>query len=270
MIQYILAFIAGGVGTLVGGMEAFIIAGFVGMIGFILQLAGVDVTYYNTYAANLFFLPAVMFNGAGIATAYAALHHDVKGWQVTKTLAFTKDPLVLLVGCFGGLFGFIFYQLAAYLPFGVDQGAVSVIILALFGRFFLNKDRKMNRYNLEHLKDEKPSLWIYEILVAAGLSAASGYFCEVTGNYSLGFSVSAMFLLLGMIDPDFPATHQITMTAGYAMMVSHNIFIAIACGILAQIIFLLFVKVFNTDCGTHIDPPAVAIGFMSLIIFNVL
>ena len=39
-------------------------------------------------------------------------------------------------------------------------------------------------------------------------------------------------------------------------------------GLLAHLIGLLFSYVFNLECGTHVDPPAVAIGSLSLVIFT--
>lgn len=70
------------------------------------------------------------------------------------------------------------------------------------------------------------------------------------------------------IDTTFPATHHTTLVAGYAIAQAGNILIAIAFGVIAHFVGLLFGMVFNTDCGTHVDPPAVAIAICSLILFT--
>ena len=46
-----------------------------------------------------------------------------------------------------------------------------------------------------------------------------------------------------------------------------NIIIAVVFGVIAHFIGLILACAY-TDCGTHIDPPAVAIATCSLIIFT--
>ena len=54
-----------------------------------------------------------------------------------------------------------------------------------------------------------------------------------------------------------PATHHTTLVVGYAMAQTGNILIAVIFGVIAHFIGLIFGMMLNTDCGTHIDPPAV-------------
>lgn len=70
------------------------------------------------------------------------------------------------------------------------------------------------------------------------------------------------------IDTAFPATHHTTLVAGYAIAQTGNILIAVAFGVIAHFVGLLFGMVLNTDCRTHVDPPAVAIAICSLILFT--
>ena len=80
--------------------------------------------------------------------------------------------------------------------------------------------------------------------------------------------ISALTLIFALSDPAFPATHHTTLVVGYAMAQTGNILIAVIFGVIAHFIGLIFGMVLNTDCGTHIDPPAVAIATCSFILFT--
>jgi len=45
-----------------------------------------------------------------------------------------------------------------------------------------------------------------------------------------------------------------------------NVAVSVAFGLLSNFIYLLFAKYFNEECSTHIDPPAVAIELVTLIL----
>ena len=100
------------------------------------------------------------------------------------------------------------------------------------------------------------------------VSTVMAYFAKETGLYTIGFSISALLLIFALNDPAFPATHHTTLVAGYAIAQTGNILIAVAFGGIAYCIGLLFGMALNTDCGTHVDPPAVAITICSLILFT--
>ena len=94
----ILAFFAGILGTLIGGTQTFICTGFVGLLVIIFNHCGIDTTFLNEVISNNLFLLCIIFNAAGLATAYAATKHDIRGVETSRLLAFTNDPYVLLVG----------------------------------------------------------------------------------------------------------------------------------------------------------------------------
>lgn len=83
-----------------------------------------------------------------------------------------------------------------------------------------------------------------------------------TGLYTIGFSISALSLIFALNDPAFPATHHTTLVTGYSIAQTGNILIAIVFGVIAHFVGLLFGMVFNTDCGTHVDLPAVALRYV--------
>lgn len=94
----ILAFFAGILGTLIGGTQTFICTGFVGLLVIIFNHCGIDTTFLNEVISNNLFLPCIIFNAAVLATAYAGTKHDIRGVETSRSLAFTNDPYVLLVG----------------------------------------------------------------------------------------------------------------------------------------------------------------------------
>ena len=94
------------------------------------------------------------------------------------------------------------------------------------------------------------------------------FFAKTTGLYTIGFSISALSLIFALSDSAFPATHHTTLVTGYAIMQTGNIVIAVIFGLIAHIIGLVFGMIFNSDCGTHVDPPAVAIALLSFILFT--
>ena len=107
----ILAFFAGILGTLIGGTQTFICTGFVGLLIFLLEHVGVNTTFLNEALSNNLFLPCIIFNAAGLATAYAGTKHEIRGVETSRSLAFTNDPKVLLVGAIGGVLGFLLLKI---------------------------------------------------------------------------------------------------------------------------------------------------------------
>lgn len=267
LTQVILAFCAGAVGTVIGGMEAFIVYGVIALIGFILSVCGVDVATYNTYVANLFFLPAVMFSATVPATGYAAKHYDIQSWEIDRSLAFAHDPMTFLIGGFTGVCGFLLFTFAVYAGIPMDQGSFSVVTVALLSRLIFPRPQIINKDALRVINDGQR--WGFLALMTIVIAIPTAFFVQLTGNASIGFIFSAISLLLQLFPKtrDFPTTHQITMVTGYAMLASGNIGIAVLFALLAELIFTLFADFFNMGCGTHIDPPAVSIGLCSLIIF---
>ena len=268
-IQYmILAFIGGGLGTIIGGTQTFIITGLVGILAALMTVSGVSVEWFNNTVLNLIFLPCVIFNGAVLATGYASLKYDIKGYETGRSLAFTADPIVFLMGCSGGFIGYVIYILALEAGLKADQGALSVILLGILTRLLFNHSQYYNPKGIRFLKENNSKYWLFLIFFSSTVSYLTAYCTEITKFYTIGFSISALSLIFVYVEPSFPATHHITLVSGYAMMCTHNMLIAVLFGILSQIITDNFGRIFNIDCGTHIDPPAVAIFCCSLILFT--
>lgn len=263
----IIAFFAGILGTLIGGTQTFICTGAIGIIVTLLKVCHIDTTFINDTLLNTLFLPAIIFNGAAFATAYASQHHPIRGVETGRSLAFTNDSRVLLMGGFAGMLGYMIYTLANDLALPIDTGALSVVIIGMLGRFLYNKENQYNKIGIRFLKTRDLNYWLFQIIMAVTLSLVTAYFAKETKLYTIGFSISAISLIFALSDSAFPATHHVTLIAGYAMMQTQNIMIAILFGTLSHFIGLIFSYIFNLDCGTHVDPPAVAIGSLSFILF---
>lgn len=267
LTSIILAFLTGILGTFIGGTQTFICTGFVGIIATILACCGIDTSFFNDVVLNTLFLPCIIFNGSVLATAYASKNHQIRGVETSRSLAFTNDARVLLAGALAGTLGYMIYAFENYYDFPVDTGAVSVILIGILGRMLYNKENTYNQKNIQFLKTAGINFWFYQIIFGTAVSAVMTFFAKETGLYTIGFSISAMSLIFALIDPAFPATHHTTLIAGYAIMQTGQILWAVIFGLLAHLLGLLFAMIFNTDCGTHLDPPAVAIAFFSFILF---
>lgn len=267
MLMIGIAFLAGCVGALVGGTQVFVLYGIAGLFGTALSFTSLDMAFYNDVFHNTFLLPAVIFNGNVLATAWAARKYNIKGWEITKSLAFTRDPSVIFMGGLGAVIGYLVFTGFNLLGLSVDTGALTVLTVEILFRLLFQRGKQYNENSTRQLGTTTAKYWCYELMVAVVLSLASGYFVEMTGILMMPFYISASLLLLAFVDPAFPATHQITMVASYAMFYSHNIVVTVLFGVIAQLIMILFSAVFNADMKSHIDPPAVAIACCSFVIF---
>lgn len=263
----LLAFCAGILGTFLGGTQTFICTGFVGLIVSVCTLLGYQVSFLNDVILNVLFLPCIIFNGAGVATAYAALHHDIRGVNTDRSLLFTKDYKVFLCGGIFGLLGYILFSCFTSLNVPMDIGALVVVIVGIIGRLLFNQEQWINKKGFTPSRQATINLLTFQMILAIGVSVLTALLVKATGIAAIGFYISAFSLIFVFKNPNFPATHHISIVAGYAMMQTGNILIAVIFGIIAQLIFTVFGITFNVDCGTHIDPPAVAIGILSFIIF---
>ena len=261
----LLAAASGAIGVLIGGTEAFIIYGFVLMFQTAMTACGHDSAFYSQYVANLFFLPAVMFSAVVPACGYAARRYDIREWETDRSLGFTHDPMIILIGSFTAMLGYIIFWAANALKLPADTGAFSVVCVGILSRMiYCNKI-----YTTEAVRSFKDgNLWLWNLLTAAIFAGITAFFVRETGIASLGFMFSAVSLMLQLFPrtASAPTTHHVTMVAGYAVLASGSILAAVIFGMIAQVIFLLFTGFFNLGCGTHIDSPAVAILTCSFLI----
>ncbi len=265
-----LAFCAGIFGTVIGGTPAFILACGVTVLSQVLGFAGFDTAMLDLYGTNLFFLPAVCFTGSVAATAYAAVRkYDVKGYDTWRSMAVFNDPVVLLVGGLFGVIGYTVFRLAVDLGIPCDQGALSVFSVAVLVRLLWHTERMKESNTTRILSAVRPHMWLFHIMMAGCLAFGAGFFAEKTGIWNIGFGMSGLSLLFCPVEPNMPATHHVTLVAGYAMQMTHNLVIAVIFGIIAELLGYWFTVAYNNRCSTHVDPPAFAIILCSLVLFTV-
>ena len=149
-----------------------------------------------------------------------------------------------------------------------DCGAFSLLTIAIITRL-LTPGKKYKKDGYEILHHLPHTLWLFHILFAGCIAFVFAWFGEVTGNYTIGFSISALSLILLSIDANFPATHHITLVAGYSMMVTHSLAISVLLGILSELLCYSFGIIYNDKCSSHLDPPTVPILLFSLILFTI-
>lgn len=271
-MNFFLAFLAGCTGSVIGGLQGFVAYGWIGLFAVTLKACGVDVTLLEGTFMNLFFLPAVMFNGNVMAAAYTGKKYsDFPGENIAKGLGHYSDYKILLTGGLGGLIGYAVFYGLNLIGFPADTGAWAMILVGIGIRMAF-KGKACDRGALQYVTSGEIltnlSGWAYPVLMAAVVAAASAIFIKEVSIWNLGFFVSAASMIYAFVDPSFPATHHITLVAGYTLQMTGNIPLAILFGVLSQIVAVLFEMIFNIRCDTHIDPPGVAIMVFSLILFT--
>ena len=268
----ILSFVAGVLGTFMGATQTFIGTGFFGLVLVILTLMGIQgapIDFLNNIVLNDFFAPCVIFNGAVVATAYAAKHHDIRGVDTNRSLLFTKDWKVFLSGGIGATLGYLIFCLLNYLEVPADTGALTIIVINSVTRLLFNKDQWINKKPMTPSLFATMNLLLFQCILALCVSIITIAAIRITNIMSITFYISAFSLIFSLKNPSFPVTHHISMITAYMFVQSGDVLLSIIFGIFAHMCFTLFVKYFNIDCGTHIDPPAVVIGTLSFIIFTV-
>ncbi|OUP78838.1 hypothetical protein B5F09_01400 [Erysipelatoclostridium sp. An173] len=270
MINYLIAFVSGSLGTMIGGTASFVITGLVGLIVIILDGLGANTHLLTNQVLNLLFMPCVCFNGAVAGLAYAAnvKHYDINGADGNRSLYFTGDPLVLIIGGIFGLLGYGLFSLFTYWNFPIDIGALVVLSLNMLIRVLFGTNKYIHHPSQPLFSYKQANYWCFQIIFAAVLSLITAYFVGITGVASLGFSLSALSLVFAFSTPDFPATHHTTLIAGYAMVATNSLAISTIFGVLAQLFFIVFNTYFNTDLDSHVDAPAASIALFSLLIFT--
>lgn len=263
------SFLGGVFGAVVGGLQACMIVGFVGIASLCFP-SGPNAELLNNTVLGGTLLPFMSFAGGVAAAAYAAniRKHDLAGNNIVKSLCFSRDASVLMIG---GAFGSIGYLMVCginALGIKCDAGSVSVMISALIVRFIFGNRKYFNREatKFPQYHEKKISDWTYNIVFGFFISLMGAFCVYQTGYMFVAFYLSLCSLLLLLIDDGFSPTHHITLVVGYATILSHSILWGVVFGILANILCKLVEDFINTDVNTHIDPPATTIGLLSLVI----
>ena len=267
------AFGGGVLGAYFGALPAFILCGLVGFGGFATQ-GGIDIL--GDVAFGYFLGPHIAFAGGVAAAAYAkAIGETNDGTDIVTPLGKYNRPSLYIVGGIAGVIGaFANYLFTEMLNLPVDTVALSVVLGGLITRLTIGKTGVTGSCPIEGkatrpffpLKESMPNL----IVAGAGLGLLSSYYAVEYGAVTLGFCISAASLIFTQMGFGLPATHHITMSSAYAAAATGNIFVGALFGAIASLVGDGAEKTFNSYCDSHIDPPALTISILSLIVFTLL
>ncbi|MEZ3117319.1 hypothetical protein RYH80_15490 [Halobaculum sp. MBLA0147] len=218
------------------------------------------------------------------------------------TYAFGTKPDILAVGAVFGLLGMVIARVSGGLGVPTDGIALSVVLTAVIARVVFDYPvigrpagdglldmSPFERGDTKTLTDggvnvSRPATepWLphqYEwsgvtvIGVVGGVLA--GFIWLKTGSIFLGYAISAMSLLFLQLGVEkIPVTHHITLMGSVGAVVADTLvastpLIALVAGLFGAISGLIgevTQRVFYSHSGTHVDPPAMAIAIVMLIV----
>lgn len=275
-VQLIFAAFGGGIlGAALGALPAFIFTGFVGLIGIAVIAAGGSAAILNDVTFGTLLGPHIAFAGGVAAAAFAGnkREHLDTGLDIVTSLNKCKDPMVLLVGGFFGIIGFVLNNLFVTMKIPTDTVALTVFISGVIARILFGQTGIFGKFN--NIDGQKRTIApdsnsiVMNIIIGLGFGLVVSYLIILTEITTLGFCISAASLIFVQMGFEAPTTHHITMVAGYAAMATGNMLIGALAAVIASILGDLIGRTVNSHCDTHIDPPATTIFICSLVIFMI-
>lgn len=300
-MELLLAAFGGGVfGALIGALPAFIFTGFVGLIGVAIIAGGGSADFLGNVVFGTLLGPHIAFAGGVAAAAYAGKKKYLdNGADIVTPLFKTNEASVLLVGGLFGIFGHLFNAFLASMATPTDTVALTVFASGLIVRYTFGKTGLLGNYTVQNeteapaeadseryqevaaatvlpfpaaeqekrsfVPDAKTMGFVSLYSLAVGLVVS--YLVNLTQINVLGFVISAALLLFVQMGFNIPATHHITLVAGYATIATGSFLVGAVFAVIAGILGEMIGKTFNSYCDTHIDPPATTIFTLSFIIF---
>lgn len=269
-IYMIMAAFGGGLfGALIGALPAFIFTGFSGLIGVALVMSGSSFDWLGTVTFGYLFGPHIAFAGGVAAAAFAANKKKVLGAgnDITTSLNKFADPTILIVGGIFGVYGlFINYLLASVWSTPTDTVAFAVWFSGVTARLLFGSSGFTGN-KVEGRKYVPGGKGImYDILLGVSLGAVIGFLAEWSGVAAIGFVISAATLIFAQAGFDTPGTHHITLLAGVAMLASGSIWMAMVFASISAILGDFCQTSMNSECDSHIDPPAFAIFITTTLV----
>ncbi len=282
-IQYLAAAFGGGVlGACLGGLPAFIMTGFVLMVGIAAGFFG------SPEAANVIagvgfgpvLAPWVAFAGGVAACTYASSRGlEVAGKDIGSPLAQLNNPGVLLVGGVFGVIGWLLFSLWNALGLMTDTGGLTVALSAIIARAAFYQEGPFGTLTEEarskgglfavtegHCWLPWQSDWAQVAMIGVGFGLTGGLVGIVTGQPVLAFAISAASLVFLRFAPGFPVTHHITLPAASAALATGSIWMGALFGLLGAIFGEVAARTFYNYGKNHIDPPAVSLVITNTII----
>jgi hypothetical protein len=292
----IIAFCGGAFGATLGALGAFVFTGITGLIGIAMAASGASFDFLGNVAFGTFFGPHISFAGGVAAAAFARrMGYIPSGKDILKSLTGLKRPSVLIIGGVFGMMGYAVQAGLASTAIKIDTVALTVFILAIiakvafgttglgeiFGAVPEDIKKSGGRYSTRC-----SNVWLPYFtascektlvgITAGGVSAYLTYLMLQNPEAApvaafVGFCVSAVTLAMLFLGSEIPVTHHITICASYAVVASSgSIWWGIAAGVLAAYAGDFFARTFYCYGDTHVDPPAMAIAFVSFVVMTII
>lgn len=268
------AFAGGALGAAIGGSAAFAFTGIFVLIGVAIAAGGGGKDFIANVAFGPLLGPHITFAGGVAAAAFAAkAGHHPTGRDLSRGLAGAARVDVLVAGGVFGVIGYLIQVGVAATAVGplTDSVAASVFFSAVLARLVFGKTGLFGNR-------KQPGEWVgfqsaWQQVVSLGLllGLASAYLTRIVGvdkgGDVLGFGVAATGLLFLHTGTTVPVWHHIALPAAIATtMTGGNLYAGAVAGLGGAILGELSARVFLNHGDTHIDPPAVAIAVMTLVL----
>lgn len=272
-IYMILAAFGGGLfGALIGALPAFIFTGFTGLIGVALAMSGSSFDWLGTVTFGYLFGPHIAFAGGVAAAAFAANKKKVleSGADILTPMNKFADPSILIVGGVFGVIGLMInYLLGPVWGVPTDTVALTVVLSGVISRLVFGKSGLTGEKCEGRAYVPAGGSILYDILLGVSLGAVIGFLAEWSGIAAIGFVISAATLIFAQTGFAVPGTHHITLLAGVAMLASGSIWMAMIFAAISAILGDLGGTLLNSECDSHIDPPAFAIFITTFIVLAI-
>ena len=271
LVSIFIAFAGGIFGAAIGALQAFVILGFLILVGVGAQATGADLLSIPLGTA---FGPHVGGFAAGVAAAaYAANKGKIEsGRDIVSAMMGTNSPDVLLVGGIFSVGAYMLNWVFTLVPFGwTDTVALSVVVSAIvarllwgngvFGKVKAGQSRYAPGPDTQWLPWQ--STVAQRVIIGLGAGVLSAYIALLigpeNGGVVMGFAISAISLSLLGLGVQVPVTHHITLVAAVAASASGSLLWGAVFGIAAGIVGEYMANTFLVHGDTHIDPPACTI-----------
>lgn len=283
ILSLIAAFGGGLFGSCIGALPAFILTGIIAIAGGVVAMSGAVDLSVGYIAFGSFLGPHISFGAAVAAAAFAANKRNTlkSGTDILSSLNGTGDSFVLIVG---GIFGIVAYLLnylyAIILEFPTDTVALTVFTIGVIARLIFGKTGLLGKTNEKREYFSMGKDLIYNIILGGGIGMMVGYVAGEMLNAGVSetllaaypvicFGISAVSLIFTQTGFATPATHHITLPAASAAIMTGNPAMGVVFGIIGSLLGDLAGKTVNSNCDTHIDPPATSI-FINMFIINII
>lgn len=239
-------------------------------------------------------------------TRYPELAPDGWDYHFGKNIqyAFGTKPDVLAVGAVFGALGMLIAKVVTALGIPTDNIAVAVVATALiarpvFGYPIVGSPSGSGLLDMGPFERDEPHpaadggaaehagrpatepwlpqqyTWTGVTLIGAIFGVLAGFLWLQTDSVFLGYGLSAASLVFLQFDvPNFPVTHHITLLGAVGGVLGFSVFaspllavVAAGCfGVLSALVGECGQRLLYSHSGTHVDPPAMAIATLMLVI----